>query len=113
MNILDFTLGAITLAVGIIAKPYIDIVVMRLKRLFTQKKHTIEQHNLEVIVERMNELEKRLEARYYDAELWEAVEDLGQQINNVAEVKYRRETNRKNNIRREVRDYLKELRSDK
>lgn len=93
MNILDFTLGAITLAIGIITKPYIDIVVMRLKRVFTRKKRPIEQHNLEVMVERMNELE--------------------QQINNIIEVKYRREQNRKNNIRREVRDYLAELRSDK
>ena len=92
MNILDFTLGAITLAVGLIAKPYIDIVVMRLKRLFTRKKHTIEQHNLEVIVERVNELETT--------------------VNNLVEVKYNREKNRKHNIRREVRDYLKELRKE-
>lgn len=99
MNILDFTLGAITLAVGLIAKPYIDIVVMRIKRLFTAKKRTeqpdcrLMEHNIEELVERMNELE--------------------QQINNIIEVKYRREQNRKNNIRREVRDYLKELRTDK
>jgi cell division protein FtsB len=93
MNILDFTLGAITLAIGLIIKPYVDVVVMRLKRLFTAKKHTIEQHNLEVIVERVNELEE--------------------QINNIAEAKYVRERNRKSNIRREVRDYLAELRSDK
>jgi len=93
MNILDFTLGAITLAIGLIIKPYVDVVVMRLKRLFTRKERTIEQHNLEVIVERVNELEE--------------------QINNIIEVKYTRERNRKNNIRREVRDYLAELRSDK
>ena len=43
------------------------------------------------------------------AKLEERVDELEEQINNIAEVKYRREQNRKNNIRREVRDYLKEL----
>ena len=40
------------------------------------------------------------------------VEELEEQINNIAEAKYVRERNRKNNIRREVRDYLSELRND-
>lgn len=97
MNILDFTLGAITLAVGLIAKPYIDVVVMRIRRVFTAKKHKsphdmLMEHNIEELVERMNELETT--------------------VNNLVEVKYNREKNRKYNIRREVRDYLKELRSD-
>lgn len=60
----------------------------RIKRIF-MRKPSIDQHNLEVIVERMNELEE--------------------QINNVAQNNYRRENNRKSNVRREVRDYLKEL----
>jgi hypothetical protein len=47
------------------------------------------EHNIEVLVEKVNELEE--------------------QMSNVAQNAYRRETNRKNNIRREVRDYLKEL----
>ena len=89
MNILDFTLGAITLALGLIAKPYIDVLVMRLKTLFTRKKRTIEQHNIEVIVERMNELEE--------------------QMNNVAKTHFRREQNRKSNIRRTVRELLQEI----
>ena len=43
------------------------------------------------------------------AQLTERVDELEEQLNNVAANSYRRETNRKNNIRREVRDYLKEL----
>ena len=89
LDLLSFLFGALALTFGIFIKPYTDILVMRLKRLFSRKERAIEQHNLEVIVERMNELEE--------------------QMNNVAETHFRRETNRKNNIRREVRDYLKEL----
>ena len=82
-NFTYFILGAFSLALGFIAKPYVDMVGMRLKRLFTAKKRTnqpdcrLMEHNIEELVEKMNELE--------------------QQINNVIEVKYRRETNRKNN----------------
>ena len=43
------------------------------------------------------------------SQLQERIDELEEQMNNVAENAYRRETNRKNNIRREVRDYLKEL----
>ncbi len=43
------------------------------------------------------------------AKLTERVDDLQEQINNLVEVKYTRDRNRKNNIRRDVRDYLKEL----
>ena len=43
------------------------------------------------------------------AKLEERIDDLEEQMDNVAKNSYRRETNRKNNIRREVRDYLKEL----
>jgi Na+/phosphate symporter len=98
-NFTYFILGAFSLALGFIIKPYVDMVVMRLKRVFTRKKRTeqpdcrLMEHNIEELVERMNELQE--------------------QMNNVAKNSYRRETNRKNNIRREVRDYLAELRSDK
>jgi len=43
------------------------------------------------------------------AKLTERIDDLQEQINNLVEVKYTRDRNRKNNIRRDVRDYLKEL----
>ncbi len=93
MEILYFTLGAIALALGLIAKPYVDVVVMRLKRLFTRKERTIEDNNIEVIVNQIN--------------------DLQTQVNNIAEQIATRDKNRKYNTRREVRDYLAELRSDK
>jgi len=47
------------------------------------------------------------------AKLTERVNDLQEQINNLAEVKYNRDRNRKNNIRRDVREYLKELQNTK
>ncbi len=40
------------------------------------------------------------------------LDDLQSQIDNLVEVKYNRDTNRKNNIRRDVREYLKELQND-
>ena len=43
------------------------------------------------------------------AKLTERIDDLQEQINNLVEVKYTRDRNRKNNIRRDVREYLKEL----
>ena len=43
------------------------------------------------------------------AQLQERIDELEVQMNNVAENAYRRDRNRKNNIRRDVRDYLKEL----
>lgn len=43
------------------------------------------------------------------AKLTERVDDLEEQLTNVIEAKYTRDRNRKNNIRRDVRDYLKEL----
>ena len=92
-NFIYFCIGALSLAFGIIAKPYVDALVMRLKRLFTRKERTIEEHNIEVIVNQIN--------------------DLQTQVNNLAEVVSRRDKNRKHNIRRDVRDYLSELRSDK
>lgn len=74
---------------------YAPIMVARIKRLFTRKNRTSQpdckliEHNIEVLVEQVN--------------------DLQQQVNNLVEVKYNRDANRKNNIRRDVRDYLKEL----
>lgn len=43
------------------------------------------------------------------SKLSERIDELEEQMDNVAKNSYRREQNRKNNIRREVRDYLKEL----
>ena len=43
------------------------------------------------------------------AQLTERIDDLQEQVDNLIEIKYNRDRNRKNNIRRDVRDYLKEL----
>ena len=77
---------------------YAPTMVAHIKRLFTRKKRTpqpdcsLMEHNIEVLVERVNDLEE--------------------QLNNVVEAKYTRDRNRKNNIRRDVREYLKELQND-
>ena len=74
---------------------YAPTFISHIKRLFTRKKRTTQpdcrlmEHNIEVLVERVNDLEK--------------------QLTNVIEAKYTRDRNRKNNIRRDVREYLKEL----
>ena len=44
------------------------------------------------------------------AQLQDRIDDLEEQVNNLATNHYRRERNRKNNIRRDVREYLEELR---
>ena len=44
------------------------------------------------------------------AKLQDRIDDLEQQVNNLAETLSTREKNRKNNIRRDVREYLEELR---
>ena len=43
------------------------------------------------------------------AKLTERVDELQEQVNNLVEVKYNRDRNRKYNIRRDVREYLEEL----
>ena len=60
-NFIFFCIGALSLAFGIIAKPYVDTLVMRLKRLFTRKERTIEDNNLEVIVNQINDLQTQVD----------------------------------------------------
>ena len=45
-------------------------------------------------------------------ELQRRVDELEQQLNNVAKSHYVREVNRKNNVRKVVREYLSELKND-
>ena len=77
---------------------YAPAMVRGIKRSFTRKKRTpnvdctLLQHNIEELVEQVNDLQK--------------------QLNNVVEAKYIRDRNRKSNIRRDVRNYLKELQND-
>ena len=47
------------------------------------------------------------------SKLTERVDELEEQLTNLAEVKYNRDKNRINNIRRDVREYLKELQNTK
>jgi gluconate kinase len=60
-------------------------------------------------------IKSRLKRRQHtqpNTDLQSQIDDLQSQINNLIEVKYNRDTNRKNNIRRDVRDYLNELKND-
>ncbi len=61
------------------------------KSRIKRKKHTIEDNNIEVIVNQVN--------------------DLQTQVDNLAERLATRDTNRKSNIRRDVREYLEELKN--
>ena len=74
-----------------LAVPYVK---MKWNAFKHAKKHkqtadNIHTHNMDILVEQINELRE--------------------QMNNVAQNSYRREQNRKSNVRRVVRDYLKEL----
>ena len=72
-----------------------DIVDVILIAKLTERADKVEEI-VRDLVRYTNEDEKRMD-------------DLQEQINNLAEVKYNRDRNRKNNIRRDVREYLKEL----
>ena len=62
------------------------------------------------LTERADELEAVMEKMIYKVkEKEDQINDLQEQVDNLIEVKYNRDRNRKNNIRRDVRDYLKEL----
>ena len=74
------------------ALPYMPKYWNAFKTRIKRRKNTLDNHNLEVLVERMNELEE--------------------QMNNVSQNHFRREQNRKGNIRRAVREYLEELKND-
>jgi len=96
MNFVMFCLGAFSLAIGLVVMPYVNMLRNAFKSRKKRKSTpdcAIMEHNIEVIVKELNELKE--------------------QMSNVAQNSYRREQNRKSNVRREVRDYLKELRDEK
>ena len=68
---------------------YAPAMLARIKRLFTRTKRT---------------------PNIYCDELQTQIDELREQMDNVAKNHYNREQNRKSNIRRDVREYLKELR---
>ena len=71
---------------------YWDAFKSRIRRVFTRKPK-MDMVDLVII-----------------AQLQDRIDDLEKQVNNLATNHYRRERNRKNNIRRDVREYLEELR---
>ena len=90
MNTIYYLLLLVLTAIGSsIMTAYAPAMLARLKRLFTRTKR--QTQNVSCV---------ELEAR---------ITELKTQIDNVAANNYRREQNRKSNIRREVRDYLEEL----
>ena len=86
-----FISAIITTALPILPKWWYELKTL-ISRVFTRKSNTTDMVDVILI-----------------AQLTERIDELEEQMNNVAENAYRRETNRKNNVRREVRDYLKEL----
>ena len=90
-----FISAIITTALPILPKWWYELKTL-ISRVFTRKSNTTDIVDVIII-----------------AQLTERVDDLQEQINNLVEVKYTRDRNRKNNIRRDVRDYLKELQNTK
>ena len=88
MNFVMFCLGAFTLAVGLVAMPYVSMLRNAIKSRIRRGKNTITLDRV-------------------------AIEDLQSQIDNLAERLATRERNRKNNLRRDIRDYLEELKNGK
>ena len=90
MWIIYFTLGAISMIIGMIIYPHVLKMRMHIMQYFTRKKHT---------------------PNVYCDDLQSQIKELEKQINNVAERLSTRDTNRKHQVRREIRDYLEELRT--
>jgi len=99
MNFIYFVLGALSLAVGFIVQPYVKMGWQWLKSLIPHRKNT---YTMGDDVEHLKEIVK---------ENSKHIVELEQQINNVAEALSTRDKNRKYNTRREIREYLEELRT--
>ena len=85
MNVLDFTLGAISLAVGLIAQPYVMSVWYAIKSRIRRGK------NIKVdMLANTNKIELGV--------LKQKVDDLEKQVDNLAQVVSTRDRNRKSNI---------------
>ena len=90
-----FISAIITTALPILPKWWYELKTL-ISRVFTRKSNTTDIVDVILI-----------------AKLTERIDELEEQMNNVADNAYRRDRNRKNNIRRDVRDYLSELRNEK
>jgi len=78
---------------------YAPPMLVRIKRLFTRNK--VDKHSMLANTNRIEIGVLKLR-----------VDELEQQINNLAEKQATQDRNRKSNIRRDVREYLKELQND-
>ena len=99
-HIYYLTLLVLTAVGSSIATLYAPAMTARLKRLFTRKKR-YQPFNTKpcgLIQLEVEDLQKK-------------VADLEEQVNNLAEQLASRDRNRKGNIRRDVRDYLTELKT--
>lgn len=89
----------------------------RIKRKSTPKSSDMDMVDVILIAkltERVDELEEvGKKIVYKQMKHVNQIDDLQEQVDNLIEVKYNRDRNRKNNIRRDVRDYLKELQNTK
>lgn len=84
-------------AVGSSAMTYIaPKMLTRIKRLFTRKKRFTNDKPYQL-------LQLEVTSQYHK------IQDLEKQIHNLAEVVASRDRHRKHNIRRDVREYLKEM----
>jgi len=90
-----FISAIITTALPILPKWWYELKTL-ISRVFTRKSNTTDIVDVIII-----------------AQLTERIDDLQEQVDNLIEIKYNRDRNRKNNIRRDVRDYLSELRNEK
>lgn len=84
---------------------YWNALKSSIKRVFTHESD-MDVVDVILIAQLQEQMDKTRDTLKY---LIQKNKDIEEQVNNLVEVKYNRETNRKNNIRREVRDYLKEL----
>jgi len=90
-----FISAIITTALPILPKWWYELKTL-ISRVFTRKSNTTDIVDVIII-----------------AQLTERIDDLQEQVDNLIEIKYNRDRNRKNNIRRDVREYLKELQNTK
>ena len=99
MNFVMFCLGAFSLAVGLVLMPYVSMLRNAIKSRIRRGKNT--QPNNVFTIEDKIMIGKTLNR----------VDDLEKQVNNLAERLATRERNRKNNLRRDIREYLEELKN--
>lgn len=99
-NFIMFCLGALSLAVGLVVMPYVNQLWDALKSRIRRKKTYSMNDDVEHLKEIVRENSKH-------------IMELGNQIDNIAERLSIRERNRKSNTRRDVREYLAELRDEK